>query len=392
MSSAPHVAGPEACGLDPVRVGRLLDAAAATLAGTSGCACQLALARHGELAAFAAFGEARFEGELRPADTRSLFCVYSVTKAITSAASWILLQEGTLRLDDRVADRIPGFEAHGKGAVRVEHLLTHQAGFPRAQLDPLDWLDPKVRLARFAQWPLEWEPGSRFIYHGVSSMWVLRELVERAAGCDLGTFVRERIAIPLGLTDLHLGLPAAERKRRAEVVCIGEPPSEAQRERWGIQAPAIPDHLLPEHNDPARLAVGSPAGGAVATAAEIARFYQGVLADASGRGPGIWQPGMLVDAMRPRDADFVDPMTGQPALRGLGVVVAGRDAKIFRGFPQAASPRAIGHLGAGGQIAWADPDSGLSFAYVTNGAHRDPVAQGALGLGLSTKAAECPRG
>lgn len=391
MPSVPHVAGPEACGLDPSRVEALLEAAAATLSGTSLCACQVTLARHGELAAFAAFGEARFEGELRPADTRSLFCVYSVTKAITSAASWILLQEGALRLDDRVADLLPGFEANGKGAVRVEHLLTHQAGFPRALLDPLDWLDPELRLARFAKWPLEWEPGSRFSYHGVSSMWVLRELIELAAGCDLGSFVRKRIADPLGLTDLHLGMPADEMARRAEVVCIGEPPSEGQRERWGIQAPAIPDRELRSHNDPARLAVGSPAGGAVATAAAVARFYQGVLADASGRGPGIWQPATLADAFTPRNEDYVDPMTGQPALRGLGVVVAGAGAKIFRGFPQAASPRAIGHMGAGGQIAWADPESGLSFAYVTNGAHRDPVAQGALGLGLSTKAVECLR-
>ncbi len=391
MSSDPYVAGPDACGLDPARVQQLLDAAAATLSGTAACACQVALARHGELAAFAAFGEARFEGRPRPADTRSLFCVYSVTKAITSAASWILLQEGALRLEDRVADRIPGFEANGKGSVRLEHLLTHQAGFPRAQLDPLDWPDPKVRLARFAAWPLEWEPGSRFTYHDSSSMWVLRELIERVAGCDLVTFVRERIAFPLGLKDLYLGLPAREMPRKAEVVCIGEPASDEQRKRSGIDAPAISDHMLQFHNDPARIALGWPSGGVIATAADIARFYQGVLADAAGRGPGIWKSGQLADAFNPRNEDFIDPMTGQPALRGLGVVVAGTGAKIFRGFPQDASPHAIGHMGAGGQIAWADPESGLSFVYVTNGAHRDPVAQGAMGLGLSKKAVQCLR-
>ena len=351
----------------------------------------MALARDGQLAAFAAFGEARFEGELRAADTRSLFCVFSVTKAITSAASWILLQEGALRLEDRVADRIPGFEANGKGGVRVEHLLTHQAGFPRAELDPLEWPDPEARRARFAAWPLEWEAGSRFTYHGTSSMWVLQELIEQAAGCDLDSFVRKRIALPLGLTDLHMALPAREIGRRAEVLCIGEPASDEARERSGIEAPAITDRMLRHHNDPARFAVGWPGGGAHATAAAIARFYQGLLADASGRGPGIWEPGILADAFTPRSQDFVDPMTGQPALRGLGVVVAGSGAKVFRGFPQQASSRAIGHLGAGGQIAWGDPGSGLSFAYLTNGAHRDPVAQGAVGLGLSTKAVECIR-
>ncbi len=390
MPSAPPVAGPEACGLDPARVDVLLEAAAATVAGRDLCACQVALARHGRLAAFATFGEARFAGELRPADAGSLFCVYSVTKAITSAAAWILLQEGALRLDDPVADLVPGFGANGKGGVRVEHLLTHQAGFPEARLDPLDWPDPRVRLARFADWTLEWEPGSRFTYHGTSSMWVLQELIERAAGCGLDAFVRQHIALPLGLTDLFFALPHSETGRRAEVVCIGEAPSAQERERSGIRAPELGDDMVRFYNDPARIAVGWPGGGVHATAAEIARFYQALLADAAGRGPGIWKVDTLADAFTPRNEDFIDPMTGHPALRGLGVVVAGTGASVFRGFPQAASPRAICHLGAGGQIAWGDPESGLSFAYLTNGAHRDPVAQGVVGLGLSTKAVECP--
>ena len=80
-------------------------------------------------------------------------------------------------------------------------------------------------------------------------------------------------------------------------------------------------------------------------------------------------------------------MTKQPALRGLGVVVAGAEERAFRGFANACSPRAIGHMGAGGQVAWADPQTGLSFAYVTNGAWRNPVHQGAQGLALSTLAA-----
>jgi CubicO group peptidase (beta-lactamase class C family) len=82
-------------------------------------------------------------------------------------------------------------------------------------------------------------------------------------------------------------------------------------------------------------------------------------------------------------------MTGQPALRGLGVVVAGESGKIWRGFAEALSPRSIGHMGAGGQIAWADPDDGLSFAYCTNAADRDPARQGARGLRLSSLAAAC---
>ncbi|MCZ6782032.1 MAG: serine hydrolase, partial [Proteobacteria bacterium] len=307
----PSVAGPEACGLDPERVDELLDATAAALSGTSACASQVALARNGDLAAFATFGEAFFMGQLRPADAHSLFCVYSVTKVITSAASWILLQEGALQLKDRAADHIPGFAANGKGGIRVEHLLTHQAGIPSAQLDPLDWPDAEARLERIAAWPLEWEPGSRFAYHDSSSMWVLREIIERITGCELGAFVSERISRPLGLTDLYLGLPSPEMARKAEVVCTGAPPSDEQRERLGIHVPAFPEHMLPYHNDPARIALGWPSGGVIATAAAIARVLQGFIADLEDRGSGIWTAEFLRNAFTPRNPDFIDSMTGQ---------------------------------------------------------------------------------
>ena len=49
-----------------------------------------------------------------------------------------------------------------------------------------------------------------------------------------------------------------------------------------------------------------------------------------------------------------------------------------------------GRAGAGGQVAWADPATGLSFAYLTNAAHRNPVRQGIAGFELSSLAAACP--
>jgi CubicO group peptidase (beta-lactamase class C family) len=137
-------------------------------------------------------------------------------------------------------------------------------------------------------------------------------------------------------------------------------------------------------------AVGSPGGGAIATAADLTRFYQAILADWRGDdGPGIWRRAVLEDAFRVHFPDFIDPMTKQPALRGLGVVIAGAEGAIWRGFSPRCSARSIGHMGAGGQIAWADPESGLSFAYLTNGADRDAARQGGRGLRLSTLASKC---
>src|SRR5690606_15850673 len=93
-------------------------------------AVQVAVAREGRLALFESFGDAGPD---------SLFCVFSATKAVTSAAAWLLFEEGRLDEGERVADIVPEFAANGKDRVTVEQLFTHTAGFPQAPFRPLEW-------------------------------------------------------------------------------------------------------------------------------------------------------------------------------------------------------------------------------------------------------------
>ncbi len=159
-----EIAGTHALELDPEKVEAFLRRARREVDEGLLPAVQVAVARHGRLALFESFGAA---------DEASLFCLFSATKAITASAVWLLLQEGRLALDERVADIVPPFATNGKESVTVEQLLTHTAGFPAAPFKSLDWLDPARRYDRFRQWRLAWPPGSRFEYHPTSSMWVL---------------------------------------------------------------------------------------------------------------------------------------------------------------------------------------------------------------------------
>jgi CubicO group peptidase (beta-lactamase class C family) len=86
---------------------------------------------------------------------------------------------------------------------------------------------------------------------------------------------------------------------------------------------------------------------------------------------------------------FGDPIFHTPANRSAGLVIAGDDGKAsLRGFGKTQSPGTFGHNGAGGQIAWADPASGLSFVYLTNGLDQHMVRQAKRGVALSSIAAE----
>jgi CubicO group peptidase (beta-lactamase class C family) len=319
--------------------------------------------------------------------------VFSSTKAITSAAAWLLIQEGVLDVQRRVAELIPEFGANGKGEVRIEQLFTHTAGFPHAPFVPTDFADREKRLARFASWKLNWKPGERFEYHPSSSMYVIAELIERLSGERYGEFVRTRIAEPLGLEDLWVGLPPALHGRLADCVHVGEALTDADYRALGFPPPPVTEvteEAISSFNEAAVREAGIPGGGGTMTAAELALFYQALLD--GGRalaGRELWKPSMLASAREIRSGDLVDRVFGKRANRALGVIVAGDAERNFRGFGHGNSELAFGHGGAGGQIAWADPQTGISIGYCTNGHDRHTIRQARRGIGISSRAAIC---
>ena len=163
----------------------------------------------------AAFGSATVAPS-RPVDERTLFPLFSNTKVITAAAVWTLVEEGKLRFSDRVAEHVPGFEAHGKDGVTVAHLLTHQAGFPAAEVAPECFMDRERLRRAVCEFKLEWPPATRSIYHRLAAHWVIAVLIEAITGADYRDEIRKRVIEPLGLTgEMFLGLPETEDHRAA---------------------------------------------------------------------------------------------------------------------------------------------------------------------------------
>ena len=345
---------------------------------------------HAAQFAVAKDNEVIFHESLGTAKDDSLFPVFSSTKAIMSAAAWLVMQDGLLDVNETVADIVPEFGTNDKENIKVVQLFLHTSGFPMAPFRPIEWDDRPSRLARFAKWRLNWEPGSQFEYHPTSSMWVIAEIVERKTGRDFRDYIRERIVEPLGLKDFYVGLPENENDRVMTLEHVGDPLTSEDYARLGVPEPPVTEvteEAILAFNQPAVRAVGVPGGGGIMTAAAMTLFYQGLLHGSASGGATVWERATLDSALTVISGDYVDPLMGHPINRALGVVVAGDEKRNLRGFGHTNSATAFGHGGAGGQIAWADPATGLSFCYVTNGHDRNPIRMGSRGVSLSTKAA-----
>jgi len=382
---------PQSLGIDPQKLETLFQRAEKEVRDGLLPSVQIAVARYGKIAGMRTFGRVTHGGAATAATNDTLYVVFSSTKAITSAAAWLLIQEGRLSTDERVADIIPEFGTHGKDVITVEQLFTHTAGFPYAPFVPTEWPDRSKRLDRFQRWRLNWEPGTRFEYHPTSSMWVVAEIIERRSGMTYREFVRMRIAQPLRLSDMHVGLPPALHERLADIAHVGSKPTPEELQAIGF--PVIPEGEVTEDalqgfNQAPLREVGVPGGGGVMTAGDLALFYQALLADGRAHdGTQVWQAETIHMARQIRSGDLTDPIFRKRANRALGLIVAGDADRTYRGFGHTGSPLMFGHNGAGGQLAWGDPETGISLGYCTNGMDRHPVRQARRGVAISSLAA-----
>ncbi len=344
-------AEPAALGLDANKLNQLCARIESDIAKGLHPGAEVAVARHGKLALARSFGEARVGSHRMAAEDRTLFLLYSNTKVITAAAIWLLAEEGALRYGDRVADHVAGFEKHHKGEITIIQLLTHQGGFPSSAVTPEAWSDHDLLRRQVCDFQLEWVPGSRVHYHPSAAHWTASVLIEALTGKDFRTFVHDRIVTPLGLSDeIMVGVPEASQTRCAEMY---DPDSK------GSMVPRQPEC------SPAHRAAGVPGGGGYATARGMAAFYQalgngGRLGDVR-----LLSPRTIEYVTRNFTGDRADMNNGFPPHRGLGPSTRGL-SETSRGLGTLAHPRTFGHGGAGSSYCWADPVSGVSFAFLSN--------------------------
>ena len=228
----------------------------------------------------------------------SIFRIASQTKAITSTAVMILVEEGKINVTDPVSRWIPSFAktmvatrsdtgrviAPASRRITVRDLLTHSAGVSYGtdavvrDLYDAKGLGPAAgygwyladknegvceSMDRLGTLPFVAQPGARFVY-GYNTD-ILGCIVERASGKPLDVFIRERITGPLGMKDTHFFLPAAERDRLVTVY-MSDSTGKAVRAPDGSKGQG---HYV---DGPRRDFAGG--AGIVSTARDYARFLE----------------------------------------------------------------------------------------------------------------------
>ncbi|MHB1425552.1 MAG: serine hydrolase domain-containing protein [Gemmataceae bacterium] len=287
-----------------------------------------------------------------PAEVRmtvdTAFDLASLTKPLATAASiMILLEEGKVKLTDRVSHYLPDFGQNGKEAITLEHLLLHTSGF-LADNPVEDYQDGRAKaLERIYRLRPRAEPGQQFIYSDVNFI-VLGELVECLSGEALDVFARKHIFAPLGLRETTFRPDKALAARAA--------PTEKRGDHW----------MRGEVHDPRAYLLGGVAGhaGLFSTADEVAVFAQMILNGGSYAGRRILKP------------ETVRSMTTPHSMRGgqraLGWDVRTRfSSNRGDGF----SERSFGHTGFTGTSIWIDPDKQMAVIFLSNRVHPDGKGQ-----------------
>jgi uncharacterized protein YbbC (DUF1343 family) len=302
-----------------------------------------------------AIGNRALVPAVEPMTLDTIFDLASLTKVVATTTSvMMLVEQGRVRLSDRVATFIPGFERYGKADITVRHLLTHMSGL-RPDLDLGEaWTGSNTAIALAIEEVPTATPGTHFVYSDIN-FFLLGEIVQRVSGVPLDRFAKERLFDPLGMRDTMF-LPSATLRPRIA------PTESCTPFAWPCSGPET-QMLRGVVHDPTARRMGGVAGhaGLFSTAADLANFCRMLLGGGTYRGTRILSP-LAVEKM-------TSPVLGSdPSMRALGWDI---DSPYSSNRGELFPVGSFGHTGFTGTSLWIDPLTGMYVVFLSNRVHPD---------------------
>jgi CubicO group peptidase (beta-lactamase class C family) len=305
-------------------------------------------------------GEARWT-----ADTGAM--VFSATKGVASTVVHRLVDRGMLSYDAPVAEYWPEFGANGKSTITIRDVLRHRSGLSHLKgVSKADLLDHRLMEERLAAAPVDHLRGMP-AYHALTYGWLLAGLARSVTGLGMRDLIRNEVARPLDTDGLHLGRPPADSPTK--VAQILTPQSTRANPLFDFVAPRLaglpfsgalgamyfPGIKSFVQGDIPFLDSEIAAANGVVTARGLAKMY-GALAN-----------GGRMDGKQFLSEELVGGLAGKSnRWPDLNVVVPMAFHLGFHRSPLPGLLTGFGHIGLGGTIGWADPDTGSSFGFVHN--------------------------
>ncbi|SFB85266.1 CubicO group peptidase, beta-lactamase class C family [Halobiforma haloterrestris] len=304
------------------------------------------------------------DGGPEPTTSSQRHVLFSCTKPYAAVTLHTLVDEGKLAYDDRVVDHWPAFADEGseKAEITVRQVLSHTAGLPRSPLDarPDRWPDWEDCIEAIEDLEPTFPPGERAAYHSLTFGWLVGELVRRVSGDPIEEAAAKRVFEPLGMTETGIGLREDEPDDVATLVGF------EAFDRCRDPGEGLGDHRLvaePFNEESVHRSV-VPAANGIGTARDMARFYACLANGGELEGTRILSA-ETVDALTTLEAETDEDGTlSRPSRFALGVWKGDTPADPFGSLTP---PRVFGHAGLGSSVGWADPETNVAFAYVTNG-------------------------
>lgn len=302
----------------------------------------VAITQHGKLIAHKGLGHFTYEAASPAVTAETVYDLASVTKVIaTATACMILYERGLLKLEQPIAELLPGFASQQDAARRrqitLRMLLAHSSGLP-AYVRLFQTAHNKDELLQQAlRVPLTADPGTRAEYSDIGFI-LLGQAIEKLSGEPLDQFCQREIFAKLNLAQTCFN-PSADLKSAI-------PPTEDDR--------TFRHRLIQgEVNDENASVMGGVAGhaGCFSTALDVLVFAQCML---SGGTPLVKKETLEIFTRRQ------DSPTG--TSRALGWDTPSQPSQSGKYF----SSRSYGHLGYTGTSLWIDPDRQLSVTLLTN--------------------------
>jgi uncharacterized protein YbbC (DUF1343 family) len=303
-----------------------------------------------------AIGNRALVPAVEPMTMDTMFDLASLTKVVATTTSvMMLIEQGKLRLVDRVAAFIPGFERYGKENITIRHLMTHFSGL-RPDVDLADdWVGTDAAIQRAIEEVPTSAPGSRFVYSDIN-FFLLGDIVRRVSGEPLDRFADEHIFKPLGMKDTTFNPPSSLTARIA-------PTESCTPFGWPCDGPGR-KMLRGVVHDPTARRMNGVAGhaGLFSTAADLAIFCRMLLNDGSYRGVRILAPLTV--------AKMTTPVPGieDRNIRALGWDY---DSSYSGNRGELLPIGSFGHTGFTGTSLWIDPATRLFVVFLSNRVHPD---------------------